>query len=427
MNFLNQQISLIDAMALDRLVQEVARPGMRVFELGSFTGRSSLAMLPYIHQQRGKLTCVDWFQGNEGLADEVALTQGYANHNVLDIFRSNLTEAGFAESVNIVVGTTQEVAPTVQDGCADMVFIDADHRYTGVRQDIIDWWPKVKEGGIVCGHDFECPLSACDEAEAMANCEIDFVNGRHYGVIRAVSEFFPDAKKEGVVWWVRKVTGAYPVLEAALAEAKGKVQVLEARPELGQLFILSQFLNHSDPVSIHHQARLALASGDLLNACRGASALNHRFPQYVEGWLLMVDVCEQSGEPEVAFNALKDALKAVGEHPLLMQRLGEVAQAQGELGLAEEAYRTAVALPQDALLQLAQVLCQSGKHDEALDYLRMAVRLNPLDLLARVMMADCARHQGEEALAQASLQAAREIDPDSLAVAKLERSFQLAS
>jgi predicted O-methyltransferase YrrM len=42
-------------------------------------------------------------------------------------------------------------------GCLDMVFIDADHKYEIVIADIRAWLPKVKPGGILCGHDYRRP------------------------------------------------------------------------------------------------------------------------------------------------------------------------------------------------------------------------------------------------------------------------------
>jgi hypothetical protein len=37
----------------------------------------------------------------------------------------------------------------------DFVYLDACHDYRSVWQDLEDWWPKVKEGGIVAGHDYK--------------------------------------------------------------------------------------------------------------------------------------------------------------------------------------------------------------------------------------------------------------------------------
>lgn len=36
----------------------------------------------------------------------------------------------------------------------DFIFLDGNHEEGPVYQDILDWWPKVKEGGILAGHDY---------------------------------------------------------------------------------------------------------------------------------------------------------------------------------------------------------------------------------------------------------------------------------
>lgn len=40
------------------------------------------------------------------------------------------------------------------DNHFDLVYIDADHTYEGCLRDIIDWYPKVKTGGLLLGDDF---------------------------------------------------------------------------------------------------------------------------------------------------------------------------------------------------------------------------------------------------------------------------------
>jgi len=65
------------------------------------------------------------------------------------------------------------------------VFIDADHSYEAVKADINAWYPKVKVGGYLCGHDF-----------ILGNPE-DTVN-------KAVTEIFGDDIEVSIVTWIKK-------------------------------------------------------------------------------------------------------------------------------------------------------------------------------------------------------------------------------
>ncbi len=40
------------------------------------------------------------------------------------------------------------------DESLDFVFIDANHKYDYVKEDIETWYPKVRKGGLFCGHDY---------------------------------------------------------------------------------------------------------------------------------------------------------------------------------------------------------------------------------------------------------------------------------
>lgn len=40
------------------------------------------------------------------------------------------------------------------DDTLDWVYLDGNHSYEAVSSDIRAWWPKVKSGGLLCGHDF---------------------------------------------------------------------------------------------------------------------------------------------------------------------------------------------------------------------------------------------------------------------------------
>lgn len=202
MDFVTEQINEQDAITIDRLIREYSRPNMVVFELGTYTGKSALTILPYVRQMNAKLYCVDWFRGNPGVDAEI--TTSYQNWNILDVFLNNIHEAGYEDYVTVLVGTADSVASMVRDNIADFIFIDADHRYSHVKNDILNWYPKLKNGGLICGHDFEKHLHYCDYNRVLEKCEEDFVDGCHYGVIRAVCEFFPDVRREGRIWYARK-------------------------------------------------------------------------------------------------------------------------------------------------------------------------------------------------------------------------------
>lgn len=70
--------------------------------------------------------------------------------------------------------TSMEMAQRVKDNSLDFVFIDGNHRYDYVLEDITEWTKKVKPGGIVAGHDYK----------------IDPVN--NYGVIEAINKYTKD-------------------------------------------------------------------------------------------------------------------------------------------------------------------------------------------------------------------------------------------
>ena len=79
-------------------------------------------------------------------------------------------------------------AKLFDDSSVDLVFIDANHTYEHVKEDIEAWYPKIRDGGILSGHDF---------------------SGDFPGVEKAVREYFEPKKKDiflsyNSVWVVNK-------------------------------------------------------------------------------------------------------------------------------------------------------------------------------------------------------------------------------
>lgn len=61
-------------------------------------------------------------------------------------------------------------------GMLDLIFIDALHDYENVYQDIRLWWPKVRMGGMLSGHDFSHKWPGVERAVS------DSFNLMHVGV-----------------------------------------------------------------------------------------------------------------------------------------------------------------------------------------------------------------------------------------------------
>ena len=75
----------------------------------------------------------------------------------------------YVDRSHLMVMTTHEASALMEPASLDFVFIDADHSYDAVKDDIALWRPKVKTGGWLGGHDyhprkFPGVVKAVDEA-----------------------------------------------------------------------------------------------------------------------------------------------------------------------------------------------------------------------------------------------------------------------
>ena len=60
----------------------------------------------------------------------------------------------FGGRSKLIRALSWEGAKQFADGCLDFIYIDASHRFSGVALDLINWWPKLRVGGIFAGHDY---------------------------------------------------------------------------------------------------------------------------------------------------------------------------------------------------------------------------------------------------------------------------------
>jgi len=59
--------------------------------------------------------------------------------------------------VNVIRNMSSDAAEKFNNEELDWVYIDASHIEKYVYKDLFAWWPKIKSGGTLCGHDFLFP------------------------------------------------------------------------------------------------------------------------------------------------------------------------------------------------------------------------------------------------------------------------------
>lgn len=135
-------------------------------ECGAWLGKSSAFLCDYA-QKNTSIFIVDHWLGSPEERDS---THSLAkNCDIYDIFISNMGSRRFTP----IRKNSIEASKLFLENSCDIVFIDMDHTYEAVKNDIEAWLPKIKKGGYLAGHDY---------------------NQYWSGVVRAVDEIFGSNK-----------------------------------------------------------------------------------------------------------------------------------------------------------------------------------------------------------------------------------------
>ena len=157
-------------------------------EVGTFKGSFSNQIM---NNWSGTLYMVDVWRPLESGYDDAS------NHGKYDggVYTDAMENIKGFEDRAIMVRATSEIASEMfNDESLDFVYIDANHAYDYVVQDIELWYPKVKKGGFICGHDY-LGLDWYDDPNYSDNNKDKFIWGTDgsymgvFGVNPAVDEF----------------------------------------------------------------------------------------------------------------------------------------------------------------------------------------------------------------------------------------------
>ena len=125
--------------------------------------------LDIIKRKKLNVYAVDIFTGTK--------SEGHIEPNYKQEFINNLKRFDIFSHSYIFEGTTDDATNYIK-GNLDLVFIDADHEYDAVKNDIEKWLSKLKEHGTISGHDY----------------------GNHIGVSKAINERWSNIRLGNSVW-----------------------------------------------------------------------------------------------------------------------------------------------------------------------------------------------------------------------------------
>jgi hypothetical protein len=181
--------ALADLVRSEGYRKQMRQPELRILEVGSWLGSTAMAMADASTMAR--VHCVDTWEGSPtDMTGEMA-ELAHKEDGEDAVYQEFLRRIGERKDKTIFPwkGTSEENAKKHWDQF-DIIFIDAEHTYEALKAQILEWWPHLKDDGVMCGHDFS-------------------VQG-YDGVGQAVHELFGEGfdtfgwHPQGCLWKVRK-------------------------------------------------------------------------------------------------------------------------------------------------------------------------------------------------------------------------------
>lgn len=117
-------------------------------EVGSYKGEFAKDILS---NWKGKLYLIDvWNIQDSNEYNDISNQKNYK-----EIYCSCMENVkSFEERCFMIRSSSKNAVDLFDDESLDFVYIDANHKYDYVNEDINLWFPKVRKGGILSGHDY---------------------------------------------------------------------------------------------------------------------------------------------------------------------------------------------------------------------------------------------------------------------------------
>jgi len=342
-----------------------------ILEIGSWAGGSAITWAEAIkrfNNGKGRVVCVDpwksYFdpsrysdlpQDHQGAYHEMA--EALSTGKIFDLFLHNIRVSAHEDIVLPFKGSSDEVLPLLGEKRFDLIFIDGDHTYSRVLEDIRKSAPLVAEGGIICGDDLELQLSQIDRTHAELNKNMDYILDPrakvnfHPGVSLAVGEFFGEVSVWGGLWAMRKRGGTWERVDLPT-------------PLPGELRVPQHLIRERSSEETEQMIDQVSVQGTTDSPFSRALAL------------------VRAGHLQEAVPVFLRAIEESPRDPAIYNHLGVVLHRLGNMAGAEKSFRTAIREEPnnvDAWASLAEICCEQGCYREGLEYLKEAASLAPRD------------------------------------------------
>ena len=133
-----------------------------IIEVGSWKGQSAITMAETMKEIKinGKIICVDtWLGGFKSrlipeYAEALKCRNGYPQ--VYYQFLANVIKAGFEKTIIPLALSSDGGAEVLQRKKvqAELIYIDAGHTFEGTMSELRNFYPLLKKGGVIFGHDY---------------------------------------------------------------------------------------------------------------------------------------------------------------------------------------------------------------------------------------------------------------------------------
>lgn len=143
-NNLNDIFGWFDwASFYDKVVSE-ASDGDQFIEIGIYHGKSTIYLANQIKESNKDIKVIG--------IDAFLKDFFYGNYTP-DSTRANFKRFEVEKYITLVENYSLKVSNNFKDESMFMIMLDGDHSYNAVYNELIAYYPKVKPGGYICGHD----------------------------------------------------------------------------------------------------------------------------------------------------------------------------------------------------------------------------------------------------------------------------------